>query len=359
MIPKNTDKPLDARYRNNKNKDDSFFRYPNFEGRSIDSFNPPLNKEELIIKKLLDYAHACDIDNASKLLNNTNIKFENIYLRIAYLRASCMISIFTNDVMRFFNSYGELSVILEKDFNRKEEMKSFIYELNATLGMSNYLTNDFKVNNNYSYHDSYLSHLSTLCIISFNYSKYDKITNEDLLSYECLCSMMENGNNLGDIQTMHFYLGIEYGKILMVENMKEHYRKAFELAYKYKLYYQPSLLYYYYGRSMDTVLNEFPIEFINKIKYLSKQIHERYLKFMKASSLESIYSKLSSKDFIYIYFALQNYSNKQVAGLLKISESNVGNKYSDIYETLGIHSKAELINYYKNSTNRKLKNKDI
>jgi len=175
-------------------------------------------------------------------------------------------------------------------------MSSLIHEIDSTIGTDYYFFNEFKFDQTYQYHESYRVHLASLCLLSLTKSNNEKLTVLDLMPYEYICSSISKDDSLIDLQTIHFYLGIEYGKILEVEEMKYHYKKALDLALEHNLYYQPAMLYCYYSNSFDAVLKNYPEDFINKIKGLSKDLHNRYLKFMKLSSLDNIYSKLPSKD---------------------------------------------------------------
>ncbi len=354
MIPENTVKPKDARFKtvdtSVNDQDKTFFRYPCFEGRDINSFDPPLTDIEIKIKKISDLFQDCKFLEAETELISLSREKLNQCHRIYYLRMACYIYHELSKTNEFFEAYKELSIELNKDFPHKKEMSSLIHEIDSTIGTDNYFINEFKIDQTYNYHKSFRAHLASLCLLTSTKSNTGKLSVLDLMPYEYICSSVNEEDSYLDVQTIHFYLGIEYGKILKLDEMKHHYQKALDLAYKYNLYYQPAMLYYYYANSVDIVLKNYPEDFIKKIKNLSKDLHNRYLSFMKLSSLENIYSKLPSKDYMYVYFALQGYSNKEVAGILNISESNVGNRYSIIYQTLGVHNKAELVEYYKKST---------
>jgi len=358
MIPENTLKPLDARTKENKNKlkdDELFFRFPIFEGRDIDSFNPPLSQTELKIKDLTETFHAGKLMAAEEKLSKLLKDDLNRYHRIYTLYLSCTIYAHINNIDKFINSYEALSSELRDDFPRKKEMESLIYEIDSNFGSKEQFITDFKIDPNYNYHESYLPRLANLSVISLSSRVTKDNTVDDFISFEYICSSLNHKGYYVDLQSIHLFLGISYGLISNLELMKTHFKKALDIAYKYKLYYQVSGLYFYYAKAMDLVLSSYPVEFINHIKHLSNEIHKSFSSFLDATSSNNIYNLLLSNDYIYVFYAAQGYSNKEVAKTFGISESNVGNKYSAIYAELGVSNKQELVDYYNKSRNLKIK----
>lgn len=357
MIPENAKKPGDGRTKTEKQKkdsDDSFFRFPVFDNRDVSNYTPALSDEELRIQKTAEMFNECRFEDAKIILGNLYETAHNRYHRISALYCACMISSALNKPTEFFDCYGKLSTELKKDFPRKKEMSVLIHEIDASLGNGSYFSSEFRLDPEYSYHESFRPHLANLCLVSLSFSGVKHLTLNDLNPYEFICSSYDGSDCYADSQSMHFYLGITYAAMKKIKETEYHYRRAFELAEEHKLYWNAAMLYYYYGKSMRPVLSEFPESFTKRLTELSEDIHSRFARFSNSVSMNSIYSLLQSRDFIYVFCAAEGYSNKEVAEMLNMSEVTVSERYGEIYRLLGVKNKAGLVEFYYKSTGNPL-----
>lgn len=359
MIPFDAEKPLDGRtsaVKASKNSESSLFRFPAFCGSDAEGFNPPLSKSELRLKAASEAFHRCDFEEAKVLLGSLYETEKNRYCRIYALYLACMIHFLCAESERFFDCYDRLYTELKKDFPYKKEMSILFHEVDASIGMVGYFIGDFDIEADYRYHESFLSHLTNIALFSLNYRGTAQLTSNDLNPYEILCRTYREKDCPVDLQSIHFYLGLIYGSMGKTDKKNYHIKKAFELTEKYNLYFQGSVMYYYYGKAFEPVLSEFSEEFRTHLAEVSEDVHDRYSRFLRSSSIAAFYNILLSRDYILVYCAVNGYSNKQVAELLKISVSNVGNRYSAIYSALGLKGKKELVEFYRKSVGISLQN---
>ena len=75
---------------------------------------------------------------------------------------------------------------------------------------------------------------------------------------------------------------------------------------------------------------------------------------IKDATNNSIFRILLQNEYIYILYAVQGYSNKEVAKIIGKSEITVSRKYSALYEELDVSGKKELVNLYLTSTGSSL-----
>jgi len=347
MIPDNLNKPIDAR--TNTKIDDTFFRYPLFEGRDIDSFNPPLSNVELLIKETSEAFHSCQIEKSEELINKLLEMEMYPYQKAFVLYAACIIYASTNKIKDFFLRYGELETLLNSDFPRRKEMSYLINEIDLNIGINKFKIDTLNIDSSYKYHESYLPHLAAISIESLCYKGSINLNSDDYAPYEFLCALYDDKGYNIDSQTMHFHLGIVYGYQSQIDKMKYHLSKFLEISYKYHLYYLPSVMYYYYAKPIESVLKEFPNELSDIIHKNSIDAHNRYLRFTEATSSTNIYSLLESNDYIYLFCIIQGYSNKEIAKITHVSEGSIANRLSAIYQTLGIKNRAELVEFYNTS----------
>jgi len=349
MIPADAEKPIDGRTKAAQSSaavEDSF-RYPAFEGRDAAAILPPLCAEELQLKGAMEEFYACRFAEAARLLGDLPERTQNRYRRINALRLASVCSFLLCDRERFLDSFGKLTTEMQQDFPRKREMQELVHELDAMLGDSSYFSGEFHIEPGYSYHESYLPHLAALCTISLFYAGNKEVSRETLMSYEFICASYDGTPNYLDSQTMHLYLGCTYAVLGIEADMTRHLRRALELAAQHELFYGVATEYFYMEKAFEPALSGFSAEFRATLRQCSEDIHRRYLKFTDAMSINSIFKLLLHREFIYVVYAAQGYQNKEVAKLLHASEQTVKRKYSEIYDSLGVKTKRELVELYR------------
>ncbi|HBL40389.1 MAG TPA: hypothetical protein DDY98_02005 [Ruminococcaceae bacterium] len=351
MIPEAAEKPPDGRTKTAKQEQSNdFFRYPIFEHKSLSSFSPPLSDEEKIIKLVFEAFHACKFEEAEALLGNLYETTDNRYIRIYALRCGCAIDIFLCNTRRFFEHYSILSAELQADIPHKKELEECIHELDATLGKNEYYNNEFKILPDYPYHESFLPHLTSLNAVSLAFGNRNFCLAE-IRAHEINCIHLKKSDSLVDLQSMHIYLGCAYAFVNSFDEMTYHFKQALKIAEEHNLFYVPALQYYYMKKTFRTALLDFSDDFENKLEALSNDIHNRYAAFTDKAAINTVYRLLPRDDFLLLYFAVQGYSNKDVANTMHMSPGTVGRRYSEIYAPLGVKSKAEMIELYRRAEN--------
>ncbi|GEM_PF-805997 len=352
MIPSDADKPTDGRTRAaklEKEQESEEYRYPAFEGKEASSFSPPLCDEELKIKQAIEMIYACRFREAGRelrVLTDLISHTTNSCRRATALRLACMLCIFTNDKNIFLNCYEQLTSMMQEDFPRKPEIQQMLYELNATLGETQYYQEHFEILPGYAYHESYLPHLAALNAVSFFYSG-KSVSPALLRGFELNCALVDTTDNYADRQTLHLYLGFAYYTLQKHKEANIHLRHALKLAEKYELYYCIATEYYFIEDAFKTVLNDFSEQFRDRLRACASGIHEHYVSFMETLSMNSIFALMLHKEYIYVIYAAQGLTNKEVSERMHISAVTVAKRYSEIYALLGVKNKGELVKLYR------------
>ena len=349
LIPGDSKKPIDGRTKQSKVKEDNeHFLYPSYAFTDLTKFGVSLSDEEVVIKDVMEAYYSCEFDKANSLLGDFPDKAKNIYCRIYALYERCMIDIYRADSDSFLNAYQKLYSVFLSDFPYKKEMSYLIEELNASVGFDDYFKNGFGFETEYSYHQSFLPHLASLCAVTLFYH-YDQATIMDIKEIELACKFLEKSDNITDLQTVYLYLGNTYGLLNKNNEMRYYYSKLFDLSIKYDSYYPICQHYYFMSSLFDTVLSDYPEEFRNKVRKLSADFYKRYVSFSDKLSINSIYSLLPGNYYPLVYYAVAGYTNKEIADIMHISENTVNRKYSQIYDIAGVKNKNELIILYNKS----------
>jgi len=187
-------------------------------------------------------------------------------------------------------------------------------------------------------------YLSCISLIDGDVSLYSRLRFE---TYELECIRMERDGHFLEAQELHELLLEMYRMKSDDEMSLYHMRRDLEIAMEHELYFSPANNIYYYPGLTARVLEDFPAEFANKMRKLGAELHEKYIRFAQARDAQSYWDLLSEKEFVYITYAVQGYSNKEVSGMLKISEKAVSKRYGEIYDKLGVNNKQELVENIK------------
>jgi len=179
----------------------------------------------------------------------------------------------------------------------------------------------------------------------FNYER--KI--EDNANAKCtepfgtLCKLMERDGYCVEAQELHIILLIYHYSANNKEAIEYHLRKVVELAYAHDLLFALADAESYYADAVNAILREYPASFAERIHKISRKIYDNFARFAEKTFRTNVYERLSKSDYRYVFYAIEGFSNKQVANMCSVSERTVSKKYNDIYCELGVHSKQELV----------------
>jgi len=344
LIPKNTPKPIDGRTRETKAEEKSaHFRFPLYVNLEETDFAPPLSPEEVMLRTAQKDFYACNFDKAKiafiNLLNDT----KSVYVKIICLFYLCSLSVDVYAGRHFKSYYHELQVTLAKDFPYKKEMEIVTPWLNTVLVQFSSVSESLNLNVCYYYSPSVIPLISYLSFYHIAEDLQKMTTHTYYDTYELLCRQIELTGAYYEACEAHLALFCAYCLVLNEEAMLFHLRSGMNIAMEHNLPLLPACYFFYYFDAFQKIIEEYPKEFVEKIKINSKKISESISKFTEKNDITKIYSCLSSKDYRYILFALNGCTNKQVAQIMNISERTATNRYSEIFNKLGISGKKQLI----------------
>jgi len=76
-----------------------------------------------------------------------------------------------------------------------------------------------------------------------------------------------------------------------------------------------------------------------------KCMHIKFTAFTEKLKLIPYTAILSEKEYIFITYAIQGISNRDIAEQMKLSEKTVSHRFTVIYDKLGVKNKQELIDF--------------
>lgn len=344
LIPKNAQKPIDGRTRTAKeNKTDTFFRFPLFVNSPVESFAPPLSKEEAALRQAqVDFYH-CDFEKAKVLFEALAENAETIYVKICAQFFMCVLSAVYDINISWETYYCSMNLLLSEEFPRKKEMELFLPWLDVIVGQFGRIPQKLNTAPAYEYHPSSWYMNAYLSIFNFD-RKSTEATNANCTEpFGTLCRIMERDGHYVEAQALHMILFFHYFGTHSEEAMQFHLRRAVHLAYEHGLLFAIADARTYYIDAVNAVLDDYPASFADRIRQSSLPIYEIFSSFSEKSAKTSVYANLSKNDFRYVFYAIEGDTNKQVADFCGVSLRTVATRYNEIYEKLGVKSKQEMV----------------
>jgi len=344
LIPKNAHRPIDGRTREAKDKEKaSLFRFPLLVNQEEDAFSPELSEEERRLSKAeLDF-YACDFDKAKQAFDKLLYETGNIYVRIMVLFYLCSLSVEVYGGRDFKSYYKQLQMAFVGNYPYKKEMEIVTPWLYTVLAQFSSVSESLDLDTCYDYSPTVMPLLSYLSFYHIA-GNLQAITGHAFSDpYELLCRQIEQSGAHYEACEAHFALFCASYLINNEEAMLYHLRKGMEIAREHNLPLIPASYLPYYPDAFKKIVTEYPDEFIKRIKKNAEIMSKSFSEFTDKYDITKIYRCLTSRDYRYLLFALNGCTNKQVAKIMSLSERTVTNRYTEIFNKLGINSKKELL----------------
>jgi len=345
LIPENAEKPADGRTRSVKSvktaREEVDFRFPLFVNFEEKDYTPPLSDEELMLRRAQKEFQACRFAEANNLLRSLE-NAENRYVRLSAIYHKLCIAVYENN-SDFEKLLWKLNSELSQNFPYKKEMLMLRYGFDADNVSYKSILEEFAVDPDYKYHpsaDFVMALVSFIPIENGDFSLMSKLRYD---TQELICQQCERSGHYLEAQKMHYLLSVAYQLQNKTEKMEAHIRRGLILAVEHELYFVAAFYERWYRIPTRKVLLNFPADFSEKIRELGSYIQKKQALFEKSNKKTSYISMLSGKEFEYAFLANQDYTNREIAKMMRVSEKTVSRMYSEIYNKLGVQSKQELV----------------
>lgn len=347
LIPKNAEKPADARIKSERTKNNSDYVFPHVlyaisHEHPADSLD---NEEKQLYEAYMQYEKGCieeSIMTANNLLNSTS----NSYIRLGvyYLlnKAYAIVCSFEKAAIAFqsfFDTYEKMTdtgfeiYLMKKEFESHYDSKSWISK-ELTLDSSN------------PHSEFCLAYLSTLLILRevLNYKNDTNIFNSDL--HELNLMRLENAGYEFLSIHQHYYLSQLYSAAGDSDSSYFHLRHALNTAVKNQTYTSLAAIIGFVPDSTYTILSEYPEDVQEKFNYLITLTMKSYAKYISFSTGNNLFSSLTNEDYFLISYCLRDYTMQRISEIQNISVQKVKRNMSVLYRKLGVKNKSELITTY-------------
>jgi len=344
LIPKNAPKPVDGRMRTAKaGQNAPAFRFPLYINFPEDSFVPPLSAEEAKLRQAQVYFYACDFSSSEVIFEELSENAGNIYVKICAHFYMCVLSAVYDINISWEKYYCGMNLLLSGDFPCKKEMELFSPWLDVIIGQFGRIPEKLNADSAYEYHPSAWYMNAYLSVFNYDRKNAEAINAKCIEPFGTLCRLMERDGYCVEAQALHMILFIHYFGTRSEKAMQYHLRKAVHLAYEHGLLFAVADAETYYADTIAAVLCEYPASFADRIRKASRILYDNFSRFAEKSQNTSVYARLSKSDYRYVFYAVEGFTNKQVAGICGVSERTAAKRYDEIYEKLGVSGKQELI----------------
>jgi len=350
MLPEDAKKPTDGRTSEAKTETQAhYIRLPFFMNMPADRFVPALSEEEMELRTAQLLFLACDFSNAERKFERIARHGKDKYLKICSLFFLCYISAEYNSGKYFNEYYTQLSIDLSEEFEHKTDMKLLRPLILCLLSLYGEAKEVHRYDPEYDYSPSFYPVMYILSLLCGPEPKGQQQIEKTLKVYEVIASQLEDDGHIYEAQLLHIFLLIIYNMIINNKMMYHHLRKALSIAYDNDFLHPLASIYAYYTDAFKEVLKDYPESFAGKIRKYGKLIHKSFSAYTENHEEIGIYSLLSEKDYQYVRYALQGYSNKIIAEALNTSERTVAAHFSAIFAKLGIKKKSEIASLFSST----------
>jgi len=339
MFPADAKKPADGRTGQAKNNPqaDDYFRFPLYVNFEEKDYTPPLSDEELTLRRGQLLFQSCQFAQADQVLVSLE-HGENRYVRLSALCHRLCIAIYENN-SDFDMLLWRMKMELSQNFAYKKETELLLFGFDADHVAYRSLLEKFAVDSGYLYHPSCYSVLALVAFIPIQNGEFSLMSKLRYDTQELICQQMERGGYYLEAQKMHYLLSVAYQLQNNTDKMETHIRCGLSLAMEHGLYYVAAFYERWYRAPTQRVLRDFPADFSQKIQSLGTAIQQKQARFEESHNDPSYITMLSDNEFEYAFLANQNYTNREIAQMMKASEKKVSRIYSEIYDKLGVKNK--------------------
>lgn len=346
LIPEDAVKPEDARYKKeNLNEDDYFFPLPVYiyDAYTAEQKLSPSQFELFKAQKLCisgNFAEAEIILN--KILNSTN----NICMILGAIYFKTFTDLFFNNQESLLQIYARINKMNLSQVKYSDELALILLDIKGILSGNAVYMEGFKLNRNYNYSSESLPYLVLMETYTSLITAYTSGGKLKPMFQESVCIYMKQNNCIFSEITLHIYLAMMYKTNDDLNNYLFHIQNALTLAEKNEIILPFLMGFKFFQNDIMNYVMESNSAVFKKIPEVAQIFLENSERFFQSKNINKVYYNLSSDELNLIENARFGLTNKEIAKIMKISESYVSKKYFELCRKTGASSKKELVEMF-------------
>ncbi len=273
---------------------------------------------------------------------------DDLPIKITCLYLMARSSLYENNYNLFMKHTLELHQIFAEDFDHKKDLQTLLIDLETYYkGFDSLIYASFDATVDYS--DEAYPIITTMTLYKQILLSLKNKQEIDTTMYEMSLKAFENR-------------GYIYPSILLSSELAfiYHQKKQLKLAYRYAKYAYDLAnrnngfvmlvdLYSMNPGLLDNTLKTYKTKINPALVRLTKEHKKACIGLMiYLKKPQSLFCFIKD-DYDYIYYAIYNFSNKEIAAEKKISESSVAQRYNRLYRFFNVNRKKELVEVFINS----------
>lgn len=267
---------------------------------------------------------------------------DDLSIRITCLYLMARSSLYENNYNLFMKHTLELNRIFAKDFDHKKELKTLLIDLETYYkGFDSLMEASFDATVDYS--DEVYPIITTMTLYRQILQSFKTRQEIDTTMYEMSLKFFETRGYIYPSILLSSELAFIYNQKMDTGLSNRYAKYAYDLANKNNGFLMLVDLYSLNPRLLDKALKHYKTKVNPTLVRMTKEHKKACIGLMiHLKKPQSLFSFIRD-DYDYIYYAIYNYSNKEIAAEKKISESAVAQRYTRLCRSFNVSRKKELV----------------
>ena len=267
---------------------------------------------------------------------------DDLSIRITCLYLMARSSLYENNYNLFMKHTLELNRIFAKDFDHKKELKTLLIDLETYYkGFDSLMEASFDATVDYS--DEVYPIITTMTLYRQILQSFKTRQEIDTTMYEMSLKFFETRGYIYPSILLSSELAFIYNQKMDTGLSNRYAKYAYDLANKNNGFLMLVDLYSLNPRLLGKALKHYKTKINPTLVRMTKEHKKACIGLMiHLKKPQSLFSFIRD-DYDYIYYAIYNYSNKEIAAEKKISESAVAQRYTRLCRSFNVSRKKELV----------------
>ncbi len=260
-----------------------------------------------------------------------------------YLMARCRL--YQNQYPQFMKHVLQLQKIFAKDFRHKKEMRTLLIDLESYYkGFDSLLNISFDYT--YDYSSESFPIITTMMLYKQILLSLREKRSVDTTMYEMALKTFESKGVIYPSILLSSELAFIFYKQKQYKLSDQFAMYAYDLARKHNGYVMLSDLYSIAPKVLDRALKQSKKSIDPALVKMVKEHRKSYIGLMLYLKKPKSLFSLTNDDFDYIHYAINQYTNKEIAAEKGISENSVSQHYTKLYRSFNVGNKKELVDAF-------------
>ncbi len=298
--------------------------------------------EEIKLYSAFEEALKSNYDSTYELSKQAYIMTDDLPIRITCLYLMARSSLYENNYNLFMMHTLKLHQIFAEDFEHKKELRTLLIDLETYYkGFDSLMDASFDAT--VDYNDESYPIITTMTLYKQILLSFKNKHEIDTTMYEMSLKYFESHSYIYPSILLSSELAFIYYQKKDYKLSNRYAKYAYDLANRNNGFLMLVDLYSLNPRLLDKALKHYKVKINPTLVKMTKDHKKACIGLMlHLKKPQSLFSFIND-DYDYIYYAIYDYSNKEIAAEKKISESSVAQRYARLYRSFNVSKKKDLV----------------